>query len=106
MGRIFLPIVGFAPIMLFGCTLPTVQSTPAPNIADQPLPAPPPQPKQVYHKEGATNEDFQRAKARCLIQAETAKSASNDPNPFARAGTWVLVYRACMRADGWILVQQ
>src|SRR5260221_1674475 len=111
MGRISLPLVGVASIVLFGCMQTTTQDSSAPNIADRPFPqsltssqwcaaaeeakndpkikpnlrrryvdaavahgcyGPPP--KQVYYKDGATNEEFQRTRARCLMQAEMAQS--------------------------------
>jgi hypothetical protein len=68
-------------------------------------PRPPPKPS-VYYKEGASNEHFQRARAGCLGRAEIAESGSTDPNPFGRVATWMMVYRTCMRADGWVLVPQ
>ena len=62
---------------------------------------PPPKPKpQVYRKNGTSDEDFQRARARCLMEAEKAKSASNNSNSWA---TWIIVFKTCMRADGWVL---
>jgi hypothetical protein len=56
----------------------------------------PPPPEMVYFKEGASPEDFQRKRAACRAQAWTA-----DPN---MDFTWPLVFRNCMRADGWVLV--
>jgi len=58
----------------------------------------------IYFKAGATTEDFQRAKAACLGHAEIVESGSLDPNALARAGTWLAVYRTCMRAGGWVLI--
>jgi hypothetical protein len=60
----------------------------------------------VYRKVGATQEEFERTRARCLAQAETAKAASTDSNQWARLGTWTSVYRNCMRAEGWVLVPE
>lgn len=61
-------------------------------------------PETVYSKPGASTEEFQRAKANCLMRAEIAESSSADPNGFARAATWMTVFSTCMRADGWVLV--
>lgn len=72
----------------------------APELSAPPAPAPRP---LVYTKPGATHEEFLRTKARCLAQAETAKAASTEES-WARVGTWIVVYRNCMRADGWALV--
>ena len=68
-----------------------------------PAAAVPPKPQPVYRKPGATTEEFGRTNAGCLMKAEIAESQSTDPNPYARMGTQLLVYRMCMRADGWVL---
>ena len=57
--------------------------------------------KQVYQKQGATNEEFQRTKAHCLMQAEIAESGSRDPNSWSRLGTWTVVFRSCMKGGFW-----
>jgi hypothetical protein len=64
--------------------------------------AAPPKPQPVNRKPGATTE-FGGTSAGCLMKAEIAESQSTDPNPFARMGTQMLVYRTWMRADGWVL---
>jgi hypothetical protein len=56
---------------------------------------PPPKPQPVYQKAGATNEEFQRTKARCLLESGMGGA---DFNPLA--------LRLCMRAEGWVLVPQ
>jgi hypothetical protein len=57
---------------------------------------PPPRKTQpVYQKPGATDEEFQRTKARCLVQSGIGGANFNP-----------LSYRLCMRAEGWILVPQ
>jgi hypothetical protein len=88
-----------AALLLMGCVhdqapVPVATATPPPK----------PAPALVYFKQGASNEDFQRARANCLMRAEIAESSSTDPDGFARAATWMTVYRTCMRADGWVLV--
>ena len=55
-----------------------------------------------WFKPDGTNEEFQRAKGRCLAQAETAEAASTNPNGFARTATWMAVFQGCMRGEGWI----
>jgi len=82
-------------IALTGCAG-TTKVEPAPAFA----------PKTVYYKAGATQEEFERTRARCLAQAESAKAASTDPDEWARLGTWMAIYRNCMRADGWMLVPE
>jgi hypothetical protein len=39
------------------------------------------------------------------MQAEIAKSSSTE-DAGAKLGTWFIVYNGCMRAEGWVLVQQ
>jgi len=64
-----------------------------------------PPPKEVYYKRGASNEEFERTRARCLMQAEIARSNSNEP-ALLKVGTLFTVFRACMRAEGWVLVRE
>jgi len=118
MHRVSLPCAGLTAIWMFGCMPATRDDSSALHLSDRPAPqsrtsagqtavaSPSLIPKQVYRKDGATNEEFQRTRARCLMQAEIAESASNDPNGWSRAGTWMMVYRTCMRAEGWVLVKQ
>ena len=73
-------------------------------VAVGPVTPPPPPVEKVYFKRGASNEDFQRARANCLMRAEIAESGSTDPNGFARTATWITVFTTCMRADGWVRV--
>ncbi len=52
----------------------------------------PPRPADVWTKPGATTEEFQRTRARCLLRA---RFGSEDYN--------VATYPLCMRAEGWVL---
>jgi hypothetical protein len=88
-------------VALVGCASQLVTNVSAASTASAA-----PTPKMVYYKTGATQEEFERTRARCLAQAETAKAASTDPNPWARLATWMAVNRNCMRADGWVLVPE
>lgn len=83
---------------LSGC----VTDRPEP-VAYQPYSPPKP---PAYFKQGATNEEFQRTKAGCMMKAEIAESSSTDPNQLAKSVTNMLVFGNCMRADGWVLMQQ
>ena len=67
-------------------------------------PPPPPAPKKVWFKAGSSNEEFARTKARCIAQAETASAAS--PDPMTGAGHWMVIFPSCMRAEGWVLVNE
>jgi hypothetical protein len=80
-------------LALGGCL--TQQEAVAPVAA---APPPPPPVERVYEKPGASNEDFQRARARCLMNANMTTGLYDDPL------RWTSVYRSCMRADGWVLV--
>lgn len=81
-----------AALILVGCT--HEQET----IATAPIVPPPPPP--VYFKQGASNEDFQRAKARCFANAHTTANVLDDPD------RWMFVYQQCMRSDGWVLASK
>jgi hypothetical protein len=61
--------------------------------------------REVYQKPGASQEDLRRTGAACMMKAEMAQSSSTDPNPYARAGTYVFVLRTCMAAEGYALVR-
>jgi hypothetical protein len=73
---------------------PTTISTTQPSIAQK---SPP-----VYRKIGATNEDFQRARGRCVVQTQTL--LANSLNPYTVNVRTTI--QACLQADGWILVEQ
>ena len=75
----------FATLLLAGC-------------ASQPPPRPAPPP---FFKEGASTEEFNRTRVRCLAQAEGASAESTDPHSQARI--WRVVFVGCMRAEGWVL---
>jgi hypothetical protein len=86
-------LAGLALATLSGCT-----RTPEPLASSvKPAPASPPEPPMVYYKPGASDEDWQRAKARCLMQGEMAKSTSQTPGD-----TFAIVVVTCLRADGWV----
>jgi hypothetical protein len=77
-----------ATVLLAGCAQP-----PPPQVAGPP---PKPEPKMVWHKDGAwTQEEFQRTKARCIMLAEM-----NDPYKF------VIIAETCMRSEGWVRVPE
>jgi hypothetical protein len=68
------------------------------GCAHDPPPAPiepvavkPEPPPKVYFKPGATHEEFERTKARCMMQMD-----------FDAPWKWAF----CMRAEGWVLVPQ
>jgi hypothetical protein len=84
-----------------GCIHDAAPVTPA---AAAPPPAPPPE--MVWTKPGATNEEFQRTKAACILRMEedeTAIKAANPGNPWASLRA-ITVFPLCMRANGWVQV--
>jgi len=70
-------------------------------------PTTPPAPQQRWTRMvgPASENEFQRTKARCLTQAEMARSQSFDPNSWAQLGTRQTVLNRCMRSEGWVLVR-
>ena len=81
--------IPLAALLLIGCAheqalVPVAQATPPPKST----------PPLVYFKQGASNEDFQRARARCRMNSEMSMDMFNDPY------RWLMIYRSCMRADG------
>jgi len=48
-----------------------------------------------WFKQGAGQEEFQRTRARCLMNAEMAAGGMNE------GGRWALILTACMRSEGW-----
>jgi hypothetical protein len=60
-------------------------------------------PAKVYFKPGASSEEFQRTRARCLVQAQTAEAGSQRAYDFM---TFTIVFEGCMRAEGWVLVDK
>jgi hypothetical protein len=70
-----------------------------PNPAAVSISAPPPPkpaPETVWSKPGATDEDFQRTRAACLLRQMEAENAN--PNSWG----WIMVFSLCMRASGWV----
>jgi hypothetical protein len=60
-----------------------------------PPPAPPPPPpKKQWYKQGATAEEFQRTRARCIMNAESAASTLDT--------RWGVIFLSCMRSEGWV----
>jgi hypothetical protein len=74
-------------VALTGCASADPPQAPVPPAA-----TPPPAPS-VWYKAGATQEEFQRTRARCLLQAG-AGTANFDFEPVA--------FVLCMRAEGWV----
>jgi hypothetical protein len=109
MTRLFcssLALTGIA-MALLGCVtdqLGPVASQPTP-VASQPAPTKEP----VFSKPGATNEEFQRARAACLMQMEEAAPTPSDvysPQAQEAFGRRMSIFGLCMRANGWALVWQ
>lgn len=67
----------------------------APAVAAAP---PPPPPEPVWSKPGASNDEFHRTKAACLLRLTEFQAA----NP----GNWsaLSIFPVCMRANGWVQV--
>jgi len=60
----------------------------------------PPAPEFVWSKPGASNDEFQRTKAACMLRMLEAENAN--PNGWSWAGILPL----CMRAAGWVRVRR
>jgi hypothetical protein len=60
--------------------------------------AAPPPPELVWSKPGASNDEFQRTKAACLLRLTEFQAAS--------PGNWsaLTIFPFCMRANGWVEV--
>jgi hypothetical protein len=71
---------------------------PPPPPAPPPKVPPPPQPQMVWMKPGASNEEFQRTRAGCMLRMWEAENSN--PNGVG----WVTVFPLCMRAAGWVQV--
>jgi|PersoiStandDraft_1058852.scaffolds.fasta_scaffold229014_1 hypothetical protein len=69
-------------------------SEPPLAIAAPIIASPPPPPKKWY-KDGAGTEEFQRTRARCVMNASTAAPMTD--------GRWTLIFASCMRSEGWVL---
>ena len=54
------------------------------------------QPGHGWYKQGAGPEEFERTKARCLMNAEMTTTMSE-------GARWALIQMACMRSEGWTL---
>lgn len=82
-------------LALSGCAVANhpVVDTPASPIAPQTVAN---RPEMVWFKRGASAEDFQRAKAGCIVQAE----AGSGGNPLV----WTAIFPNCLRAQGWVLI--
>jgi hypothetical protein len=91
-----------AAVALAGCI--TDQAPVAPAVAA--APPPPPPLARVWTKPGATNEEFQRTKAACILRMhedEVAIKAADPGNPWAGLGA-ISFFPLCMRAAGWVQV--
>jgi hypothetical protein len=72
--------------------------TQPPPTAPAPIntsPPPPPPPPKHWYKQGASTEEFQRTRARCIMNAEMSDGGD--------AGRWTVIFATCMRAEGWVL---
>jgi hypothetical protein len=52
-------------------------------------------PKKQWHKGGAGAEEFQRTRARCVMNASSAATTTDT--------RWTLIFASCMRSEGWVL---
>lgn len=87
-----------AAVLLAGCAQPPAQVV---------SPPPKPQPKMVWTKVGegdASNEAFQRIRARCVMYAEANQVRNAWGGPFGNS--WVVLADACMRSAGWVQVPE
>lgn len=80
-------------LLLAGCMHDAPPVTPV--AASSP---PPPRPEMVYFRQGASGEDFERARAQCRMNANMKVDVFDDPY------RWTMIQRDCMRAAGWTLV--
>jgi hypothetical protein len=69
-------------------------SEPPLAIAAPIIASPPPPPKKWY-KDGAGTEEFQRTRARCVMNAYTAARPDDI--------RWSIILATCMRSEGWVL---
>jgi hypothetical protein len=69
--------------------LPSDQPPPAQALNSQ-------QPGHGWYKQGAGPEEFQRTKARCLMNAEMTTTEGE-------GGRWALILMTCMRSEGWTI---
>jgi hypothetical protein len=88
---------------LAGCVTDQAQAPPPVAPVSAPVAPPvPPKPAVAYFKEGASEEEFQRTKAACIMKYEMAAGAASDefgPN----WGLGLSVFGSCMRSQGWVL---
>lgn len=74
----------------------TGQANHCPNqLFMEPQKAVAPPPKKQWHKDGAGAEEFQRTRARCIMNASSVSPMAD--------GRWTIVFGSCMRSEGWIL---
>ena len=89
-------IIITAAILLAGCAQPPPVAVAAPS--------PKPEPKMAWDKPGASNEEFERTKARCIMYAETNQMRNAWGGPFGHSR--LILFTNCMRAEGWVLVPE
>lgn len=55
----------------------------------------------AWFKANGTRDDFERARGRCLAQAELAQAVGDRPFEDERQATWTAVFQGCMAGAGW-----
>lgn len=53
-------------------------------------------PETAWFKRGATDEEFQRARSTCIVEAESGSGGNTL--------SWTVIFPNCMRAQGWVLI--